>query len=70
MFNFAYYNDDNGLFTILDSHAQNDMDISHYNWFNSINNHVKTGIGFGGVLLLALGLLTALASGFQKKETE
>lgn len=70
MFNYAYYNSNNGLFNILDDHASDDMTTDNYNFFDTVNSHVKTGIGFAGVFMLALGLITALASGFNKTEIE
>ena len=61
MFTYAYENPDSGLFTKLDESASETMSTENYNWFSDIVDHVKTGIGFGGVFLLTLAIIIAAA---------
>lgn len=61
MFTYAYENPDSGLFTKLDESAEETMNAEGYSWFSDILDHVKTGIGFGGVFLLTLAIIIAAA---------
>lgn len=69
MFNYAF-NNPGGLFTLLDESAAQTMNAGTYSWFNTRMDHIQTGFGLSGVVLLSLGIISAIAAGFKKESIE
>ena len=67
MFNFAFVNPDNGLFTILDERASEWESTTLYNWFGVRLDHITTGFGMSALILFSLGIIVAVAKSFGGK---
>jgi len=64
VFNWALYNVDTGIFTILDRFAQDDFNRYYRGWWDGINNNIAFGFGLSGVVMLGLAFICYIAHVF------
>lgn len=64
IFNWAIYNTDNGIFTILDGFAQQDFNRYYRQWWDGINNNIAFGFGLSRVVCMGLALICYLVDVF------
>jgi len=64
VFNWAMYNHDSGIYTILNSFADQFFNRYYNQWWDGINNSISFGFGLSGVICMALALVCFVAHAF------
>ena len=68
VFNYAYDNPDNGLFTKLNESAKDTMNADTFSWFSARLDHIRTGFGLSALVLFSLSILIFVVTSFKKTD--
>jgi len=68
IFNWALYNPDSGIHTILDRYAQDTFSRYYRQWWDGINNNIAFGFGLAGVFCMFVAIICYVASVFESKK--
>lgn len=67
--NYAFHDEDVGLFTKLNESAQRTMEAGHFTWWLEIKDHLSTGFGLAGVAFMGLAIFVFIVDSFGRRDS-